>query len=49
MTIQVNAFPTYTAKGNREDLTDRIFDTSPTVTPFSSALDRIAAKATNHE
>lgn len=49
MTIQVNAFPTYTAKGNREDLTDRIFDTSPTTTPFISAVPRVKAKATNHE
>ncbi len=49
MTIQVNAFPTYTAKGNREDLTDKIFDVSPTETPFMSAAQRVKAKATNHE
>ncbi len=49
MTIQVNAFPTYTAKGNREDLTDKIFDVSPTETPFMSAAQRVKAKATFHE
>lgn len=49
MTIQVNAFPTYTAKGNREDLTDRIFDVSPTETPFSSSAQRESVDATLHE
>lgn len=49
MTIRVNAFPTYTAKGNREDLTNMIYDVSPTETPFSSTIKRIKAKATNHE
>lgn len=35
--------------GNREDLSDMIFDLSPTETPFVSAIKKGEATATNHE
>lgn len=44
-----NTFSSYDAKGNREDLSDIIYDISPTETPILSALPRVSAKATNHE
>ena len=40
---------TYDVNGNREDLSDVIYDISPTATPFLSAIPRVAATATNHE
>ncbi len=49
MTIQVNAFPTYSAIGNREDLTNIIYNISPTETPFMVAIGKSKAKATKHE
>ena len=44
-----NAFDTYTAKGNREDLIDAIFNIDPDDTPFLSGIPRVGATATNHE
>ena len=44
-----NAFVTYDAIGNREDLTDQIYDISPTDTPFMSGIARNTASATFHE
>lgn len=35
-----NAFDTYTAKGNREDLSDMIYNIDPTATPFVSSVGR---------
>lgn len=35
-----NAFDTYTAKGNREDLSDVIYNIDPTDTPFVSSVGR---------
>lgn len=35
-----NAFDTYTAKGNREDLSDMIYNIDPTATPFVSSIGR---------
>lgn len=35
--------------GNREDLSDILYDISPTETPFMSAIGRTTATATNHE
>lgn len=35
--------------GNREDLTDAIFDITPTESPFTSNLSRVDASATLHE
>lgn len=40
---------TYTAIGDREDLSDVIYNISPTATPFISAIARTTADATNHE
>ena len=44
-----NAFDSYEAKGNREDLSDFIYDVSPTDTPFMSAIPKTTAQATKHE
>lgn len=49
MTIQTNAFATYGAIGNREDLTNVIYNISPTDTPFMSAIGKSKAKAVLHE
>jgi len=49
MAIVTNAFDTYDAIGNREDLTDQIYDISPTDTPFMSGIARNSATATLHE
>src|SRR5581483_7365091 len=49
MTIQTNAFSTYGAVGNREDLTNVIYNISPTATPFMSAIGKSKAKAVLHE
>ena len=49
MTIVTNAFPTYTAIGNREDLTNAIYNISPTETPFMVAIGKSKATATGHE
>lgn len=49
MTLLSNSFPTYSAKGNREDLTDVIYDISPTETPVLSMLPRVKATAVKHE
>ncbi len=42
-------FNTYDAIGNREDLSDIIWNISPTATPFLSAITRNTATAVNHE
>jgi len=42
-------FKTYDAIGNREDLTNIIYDISPTETPFMSTVGKSKAKATYHE
>jgi len=49
MTVQTNAFGTFAAIGNREDLTNVIYNISPTDTPFMSAIGKSKAKATKHE
>lgn len=49
MTQVTNAFNTFVAIGNREDLTNRIFMISPTDTPFQSAIDREPVTNTLHE
>lgn len=40
---------TYDAVGNREDLSDRIWDVSPSETPLLSALRQTKATGTNHQ
>ena len=49
MATPANTVSTYDAIGNREDLSDMIYDISPTQTPFISGISREAADATNHE
>lgn len=49
MTLSTNAFTTYSAVGNREDLSDKIYQIDPTNTPFSSAVEKGTATAVNHE
>lgn len=49
MAIPTNAFTTFTAAGQREDLSDVIYDISPTETPFVSNLMRVKASARLHD
>lgn len=49
MTQPADTFSTYDAIGNREDLSDIIYDISPTETPFMSSIARVPATATLHE
>lgn len=49
MTIQTNAYASYGAIGNREDLTNVIYNISPTETPFITAIGKSKAKAVKHE
>lgn len=49
MTQPTNTHSSYDAIGNREDLSDIIFDVSPTETPFLSAIGKGKATATKHE
>src|SRR6185312_3038126 len=49
MSLPTNAFATYEAIGNREDLTDVIYRIDPTDTPFMSSIPKAKAKAVNHE
>lgn len=42
-------FQTYQSKGNREDLTDVIYNISPTDTPFMSSVGKTKATAVYHE
>jgi len=49
MTIVANTFTTFTAKGIREDLTDVIYNISPTETPFMTGIGRTKAEQTYHE
>jgi hypothetical protein len=49
MAVPAGVFKTYEAIGNREDLTDAIYNISPTDTPFLTRLPRVKAKARSHE
>lgn len=49
MAIVTNTFLTFSAIGNREDLSDMIYNISPTDTPFMGAIGKTTATATNHE
>lgn len=50
MALPTNTFTTYSAIGNREDLSDDIYRIDPTETPFVSSIDKAgAATAVNHE
>jgi hypothetical protein len=49
MALPTNAFATYEAVGNREDLSDVIYRIDPTETPFMSGIEKEKATAVNHE
>lgn len=49
MAIVTNTFVTYSAVGIREDLTDVIWNISPTETPFATGTSRSKAEQTFHE
>ena len=44
-----NTYSTYDAVGEREDLSNVIYNISPTDTPFMSAIAKAKASFTNHE
>jgi len=49
MTVPTNTVSTYSTVGDREDLTDMIYDISPTQTPFMSGVARDKASGVFHE
>lgn len=49
MALPTNTWTTFSAIGNREDLTDAIYNIDPTETPFASAVARVKATAVLHE
>lgn len=49
MAAPTGTFRTNDAVGNREDLTDAIYDISPTQTPFMNSIGRTTASAILHE
>lgn len=49
MAQPADTFSTYDSVGNREDLSDIIYDVSPTETPFLSALPKGKSTSTKHE
>lgn len=49
MAIVANTFTTFSAIGIREDLTDVIYNISPTETPFMNGIGRTKAEQTYHE
>jgi hypothetical protein len=49
MALPTNAFATYEAIGNREDLSDVIYRIDPTETPFMSGIEKEKASAVAHE
>ena len=49
MALATDAFTTYSAIGNREDLSDVIYMISPTDTPFMSGIPRTKATSVLHE
>lgn len=49
MSLPTNTFTTYSAIGNREDLSDMIYRIDPTDTPFMSMAEQEKATAVNHE
>lgn len=49
MAAPAETFNTYIAVGNREDLTDAIYDISPIDTPMFSSIARVRATGVKHE
>lgn len=49
MSMPTNTFDAFAQKGIREDLSDIIYDISPTETPFIRLIERVKAENTFHE
>ena len=49
MALPTNTFTTFSAVGNREDLTDVIYNIDPVDTPFASSIPRVRATGVKHE
>lgn len=49
MAVPTNLYQKASLKGNREDLIDKIFNTSPNETPITSAMGRVTAVTDFHE
>lgn len=49
MAQPTNTFSSFDAVGNREDLSDIIYDISPTETPFLTAIPKVKMTSTKHE
>jgi hypothetical protein len=49
VTVPAATQTVYTTKGNREDLTDVIYNIDPTETPFITSIERLGQKAVLHE
>ena len=49
MTVPTNLYQKASLKGNREDLIDKIFNTSPSETPITSSMGRVTAVTDFHE
>lgn len=49
MTMTNNAYNTFASIGNREDLSDQIYNISPVETPFMAAIGKTKATAVTHE
>ncbi len=49
MAQSTGTYDSYDLAGAREDLTDAIYNISPTETPFTSMISKVKAKATKHE
>lgn len=49
MALPTNTFATYESIGNREDLSNVIYNVDPTETPFLSGVDKVKATGVYHE
>lgn len=49
MALPSNTLTTFSAVGNREDLSDIIYDISPAETPFLSGIPKTGADGVKHE
>lgn len=49
MALPADTLTSFSAVGNREDLSDIVYDVSPTDTPFLSAIPKTKATGTKHE
>lgn len=49
MTVPTNLYQKASLRGNREDMMDKIFNTSPNETPITSAMGRVTAVTDFHE